>query len=271
MKNWLKDAANVAPLLPPNLTLGPLLADGGQGVVYSGTANGAPAAIKLYVPGQVEKRIEREVAALHELACPSIVRPLWHGIVQAQGQDLHVVATEFVHGAPLHDVLAGERALGGGELGVLCFDVAEAIGAMWKRRIVHRDLKPGNILLRQNGRACVIDLGLARHLDESSLTAAGMTWGTRGYLSPEQAQCAKALSCKSDVFALGVVLLEAASGTHPTGRDQNRLLAQPFHQTLVPALAAWAHADLVRRMLDPDPYRRPLPPAILTALAAFHP
>lgn len=271
MRDWLKIPANVAPLLPVAISVSALLDDGGQGVVHRGFVNGAPAAIKLYMPGQVETRIEREVAALGQIACRSIVRLLWHGTVQAQGHDLHVVATELLNGQSIKDVLAGGRRLAGDELGVLAFDVAEAIEAMWKRRIVHRDLKPGNVLLRPDSRACVIDLGLARHLNEPSLSAAGTGWGTLGYLSPEQSRCVKALTCHSDVYSLGVLLVEAGMGRHPTGRDQPRLTATAYHQFLPIELAAWPHATLLRSMLEPRPHRRPSPAALVAALHAYHP
>jgi eukaryotic-like serine/threonine-protein kinase len=270
VKSWLQCAANVRPLLEPSIAIDDVLDTGGQGVVYRGLIGGVKAAVKVYLPGQVEERIEREVAALGELACPSIAKLLWHGKVAARGENLHVVATELIEGEALARIVP-QRRLDGTELAMVTLDVANAIGAMWGRRIVHRDLKPGNILVRPNHRACVIDLGLARHLDESSLTAAGATWGTRGYLSPEQCRGARALTCHSDVFSLGVVILEAAAGRHPTGRDQNRLLATPFHQTLIPEVASWAHAELLRRMLDPRAHRRPSPATILAALRVHGP
>ena len=65
-------------------------------------------------------------------------------------------------------------------------------------------------MIRPDGRACVIDLGVARHLDQTTLTALGITWGTLGYMSPEQTRAVRQLTCKSDLFSLGVILLESA-------------------------------------------------------------
>jgi serine/threonine-protein kinase len=183
--------------------------------------NGTAAAVKIYYPGQLEKRIQREISALKAVACDSLVRVLWHGSVQADGKQLAVVATEFVEGMPLNRMLENRR-LTHEQLGVVGFDVALAIEAIWSRRIVHRDLKPSNILIRPNGRACVIDLGLARHLDETSITESGVTWGTRGYMSPEQCRCIKALSCHSDMFSLGVPRMR------PTTQALSEL-GDPYH------------------------------------------
>lgn len=269
IKAWLQDTANVRPHLPTEVEVFDLLSTGGQGVVYRGLVDSVDAAIKVYLPGQVDKRIEREIQALKDLECSTIVDLLWSGKVTIQDHELNAVATSFVVGTPLNEVLANQVPLELSQVGILIYDVALAIQAMWEKRIVHRDLKPSNILLRPNGRACVIDLGLARHLNDSSLTQIGATWGTLGYLSPEQTRRVRQLTCKSDVFALGIVVLEAALGRHPTRGDQLRLEAQGFHERLPGEVSNWVHADLIRRMLHPKPIRRPSPDEILETLTDY--
>lgn len=266
----LRQPLKVGAALPPEVTLSEVIEEGGQGVVYRGAVDGQLAAVKIYRPGQIQKRIDREVAALGDLTCPSIVRLLWAGKVVVEGQDLHVVATRFIEGRPLSEVIS-VGPLSHDQLGIIGHDVALAIKAMWERRAVHRDLKPGNIMLRDDGRACVIDLGLARHVDKSSVTQMGYTAGTIGYMSPEQARAARDLSCKSDLFALGVILVEAAQGGHPTSGDQDRLLAIALHQSLPAAIAGWKHAALLRRLLAPRPPRRPRPDEVLEALNEYAP
>lgn len=271
MKGWLKTVGNVQPLLPAAIQLHSILSNkGAQGVVYQGTVNGADAAIKVYLPGQVHKRVEREVKALSKLNCPSIVRLLWDGSVTVGPDQLPVVATQLVPGEELSEVLK-KAALSSDALGKLAYDVAAAIQELWNARIVHRDLKPDNILMQPTGRACVIDLGVARHVDESSITAVGVTWGTYGYFSPEQTRAVRKLTCKSDLFSLGILLVEAAEGAHPTNRDQYLLLSRKLHQNLPPKVKAWKHASLVRELLDPLPARRPLPSAILDKLKEYVP
>lgn len=267
MQNWLRDLANVAPLLPSTVQVRAVLNSGGQGIVYEGTVSGADAAVKVYFPGQVQQRIDREVAALRSLACPSIVRMLWAGVITTHAGVLQVVATQLVPGVPLRARLAS-GPLAASELGALAYDVAAAIDALWAVRIVHRDLKPENIMMLPNGRFCVIDLGVARHLGQSSLTAAGMAWGTFGYMSPEQMKAVRKLTCKSDLFAMGVVLVEAAEGTHPTNGDQFRMIQARLDANLPARSAAWTHAALLRQLLAEQPQQRPRVSQVLATLAA---
>ena len=259
----------MAAALPAEFTLSEIVDTGGQGVVYKGAYRGMPCALKVFFPGQVERRVAREVTALANIDCPTVVKILWSGDTELEGVTLPVVVTELIEGAPLHRSLDGPAT--DDQLGQLAFDVTLAVQAFWARRVVHRDLKPENILIRPNGLACVIDLGVARHLDETSLTAYGFTWGTRGYMSPEQARGVRQLTCKSDLFALGVILLEAALGRHPTGRDQPRLFASDFHESLPAGARGLDHEELMKTLLQPKPYSRPLPRTILERLNRYAP
>lgn len=270
LREWLNSPLEVSAQLPAELRLTSVLDSGGQGIVYRGTYADEPAAIKVYFPGQLHRRIEREVAALEMMQCHSIVQLLWWGSLSYEGYDLPVVATKLVEGVPLNERLASSD-LSFDQLGIVAYDVAAAIDAMWAYRIVHRDLKPNNILIRENGRACVIDLGLARHIDRSSLTAMGATWGTYGYLSPEQTKGVRQLTCKSDIYALGVVLVESALGRHPTQGDQLRLFAQHLEDNLPGKAENWDHSVLLKKMLHPRPTSRPKPKQIVEQLDSFAP
>lgn len=267
-EDGLRQPSVIAEALPPQVTVTEVIEEGGQGVVYKGFVVGESAAVKVYRPGQIRKRIDREVAALSNLDCASIVKLLWSGTISLDGHDVQVVATEFIAGRPLNEVIA-DGALSHDEIGVIAHDVVVAIRAMWERRAVHRDLKPANIMLRDDGRACVIDLGLARHVDKSSVTQMGYTAGTFGYMSPEQAKAARDLTCKSDLFALGVILIEAAQGSHPAGGDQDRLFSLGLHQSLPESVRGWKHAGLVQRLLAPRPARRPRPDEALATISEY--
>jgi eukaryotic-like serine/threonine-protein kinase len=255
MRELLRNIAEVSRLLPGSVRIHEPLAEGGQGIVYRGVVSDRAAAIKIYFPGQLAQRVEREVEALRAIDSPVIVRLLWNGHVSILENELPVVATSFLEGTAL-ETLQRDRPLTHDSLGRLAFDVASAVDQIWARRIVHRDLKPSNIMMTPSGRACVIDLGLARHVDRSSLTIIGATWGTYGYLSPEQTQGTRQLTCKSDMFALGVILVEAALGRHPT---------------LPTGIADWRHAGLVKSLLHPRPTKRPKPAAVLDLLSDYAP
>lgn len=264
----LHSASFVQSFLPDSVQVNEFLKPGGQGVVYKGIVSGEMAAVKIYFPGQLEQRIEREIEALRRINCPSIVRLLWNQTISFNGCDLKVVATEFVPGLSLHDHLQN-TSLTFDEAAFLAFDVARAIEEMWGYRIVHRDIKPKNILVRPSGRFCVIDLGVARHIDRTDLTAVNLSYGTVGYLSPEQARTVRMLTCKSDVYSLGVTLLESLLGKHPTNGDQGHLLATQFHQHLPLHLEGWEFIGLLKSMLNPEPFARPLPSQIMQKLHRF--
>ncbi len=267
---WLSDPANVQGLLPSKIRLDKLLAHGGQGVVHQGWVSQENAAIKIYLPGQLHTRIEREVDALRKIISPSVVKLLWYGSIPYGTYQLPVVATSLVPGEPLTAMIA-RGAISHSTMDHIAFDIADAIDSIWQHRIVHRDIKPSNILVQPNGQACVIDLGIARHLDKSTLTALGFTGGTVGYLSPEQCKAARSLTCKSDVYALGVILLECAMGRHPTNLDQQQLVNSKFHLSLPLEARQWNHARLLRDMLHENPANRPKPRRIKQVLSQNSP
>ena len=265
---WLSAPSNISGHLPEYISLDEVLDSGGQGVVYRGKFGDEDAAIKIYFPGQVSTRIKREINALKNLNCRSIVKLLWSGKVNIGDDQFSVVATSLVPGESLKKCLLA-RTLSDDELCKMAYDVTVAIDQMWQLRIDHRDLKPGNILIKPDGRFCVIDLGLARHLEQSTITVAGTTWGTYGYLSPEQTRCIKQLTCKSDLFTLGVILVEAALGSHPTHKDQLRLISRRLHLSLPPNVENLSIAPLIKKLLHPRPTKRPMPSLILSELKHY--
>src|SRR5205807_5906561 len=96
---------------------------------------------------------------------------------------------------------------------VLAVAIAQALRVIHAAEVVHRDLKPANVLLGPDGPK-VIDFGVARALDASLLTNTGQTLGTPAYMSPEQAD-GRSVASPSDVFALGALLVSAATGRPP--------------------------------------------------------
>jgi len=201
-----------------------VLEAGGQGAVFRARSTKEDmVALKVYHAEQLEERLARELQALKTIREPTLVRLHEAGSCTIRGQPCRFLATAFIEGRPLNVVLAAE-----GPQSVDCVarvgrDIASAVERIWKDRIVHRDIKPNNVMLTPEGGAVLIDLGIARHIDRTPLTATGLTWGTRGHLSPEQAR-GQALTCKSDIFALGVLLQECILGRHPTGRRQELLV-----------------------------------------------
>ncbi len=161
---------------------------------------------------------------------PNLARLIEHGYCYVAGRKTLYIAYEFIEGQSLKQRLKNGGRLLESEILPIARDISGAIAALWSHRIVHGDIKPANIMLRDSGEAVLIDLGVLRFFEDFSATRRlipvasfspelAKGWGTRGYLSPEQARSEK-LTCASDIFSLGVVMLESLQGRHPTNFDQ---------------------------------------------------
>ena len=193
------------------------LGAGGMGRVYLAfSPAGRAVAIKVVHPelardAEFRHRFGREVAAARA------VSGMYTAPVVAAGldDDPPWLATAYVPGPSLADVVARHGALPEPAGWRLAAGLAEALRAVHACNLVHRDLKPANVLLAADGPH-VIDFGISRAFEGTSVTAAGMVVGTPGYMSPEQAEGAQA-GPASDVFSLGCVLAFAATGNAPFG------------------------------------------------------
>ncbi|MFJ6609320.1 bifunctional serine/threonine-protein kinase/ABC transporter substrate-binding protein [Streptomyces sp. NPDC091289] len=193
------------------------LGAGGMGVVYLGrTDAGALAAIKVILPEYAgdedfRTRFRREAEAARRVDSPWAV-PVTGADTEAERPWL---ATEFVPGPTLSDVVARRGPLPVRSVTVLGRLLARALAAVHTAGLVHRDVKPGNVLLTAGGPR-LIDFGIARAADATALTATGLVVGTPGFLPPEQA-AGNPAGPAGDVFSLGCLLAYAATGRTPFG------------------------------------------------------
>ncbi len=152
--------------------------------------------------------------------------------------------------------------------------VARALEAVHEARLVHRDLKPSNVLVTPEGRAVVLDFGIASRLSHSgqNATDAEQLVGTPRYMAPEQVS-ARAVAPSADLYALGVMLFEALAGRPPYTGTPLEVLAEK-QRSSPPRLrdvAPWAPADLERLAADllcAAPERRPSGPEVIRRLGA---
>jgi len=233
--------AEVESALGGRYTVETKIASGGQGAVFKatrtsrldGTATNDLVALKLHFDPRQAVRVQREVTALETLSHPNLERLIEHGHCYVGDRKTRYIAYEFIEGQTLKQRLKIGGRLLESEILPIARDIAEAIAALWSQRIVHGDIKPANIMLRNSGEAVLIDLGILRFFEDfggnKPLRPVGYfspelarSWGTLGYLSPEQAR-GERLSCASDIFSLGIVMMESLQGWHPTKGDQNAL------------------------------------------------
>ncbi len=156
-------------------------------------------------------RFLKEAKAIGRLSHPNIVT------VYDAGQDHETIyiAMEFLEGKPLNEVIQ-ERRLSVQEVVNIGVHVAEALDYAHSQGIVHRDIKPSNIFVTSFKRPIITDFGIARIDDPSSphQTQAGTILGTPLYMSPEQVM-GKTVDGRSDLYSLGVILYELATGKNP--------------------------------------------------------
>ncbi|WP_309068049.1 protein kinase [Microbacterium sp.] len=225
------------------------------------TALGRIVAIKLIADMGDEDaaRARSEVAVLASLSHPALVT-LFDAHIGA-GQDYLVM--EFVDGPTLSQLLR-EGPLPPAETAALATELAEALHAAHRAGIVHRDVKPSNVLLASTdvpGRrfhAKLADFGIAYLLHSDRMTSPGMVMGTAAYLAPEQAR-GEAPTPATDVYALGLMLLEALTGepAFPRATPVATAVARQTTRPRIPATVPAGWASLIERMTAPDPIARP--------------
>ena len=237
-----------------------------------GLATGERLAVKIPRPGAggaaARAALEREARVARAVEHGALVRVHAAGTCE-RGPYL---AMELVPGATLREHLASQGPLPEGALRAIGADLAGALAALHAAGWTHGDVKPENVRLRADGRAVLLDLGLALHRDED---ARAVRSGTLPYLAPEQTQGARATSA-SDVFALGIVLHECSTGRHPfppgDGADAERWLAsirrggEVLPSRVRPELSPLFDA-VVREALATAAGQRPAAAAIGEALA----
>src|SRR6266478_5618802 len=194
-----------------------VLGEGGMGRVFLGRSPGGWAvAIKVIHAGLAADPAFRARFA-HEVATARAVGGIYTAsVVDADATaERPWLAVEYVAGPSLADAVTAGGPLPLRAVLRLGLGLAEALQTIHAAGVVHRDLKPSNVLLAADGPR-VIDFGIARAADGTSLTAAGVVFGTPGYMAPEQAE-GHGAGPASDVFALGCVVTYAAVGTGPFG------------------------------------------------------
>jgi serine/threonine protein kinase len=174
---------------------------------------------------------------------------------------------DLIDGEPLSAVLL-RGPLAEAEVAKIGAVLADALAHAHEIGVVHRDVKPGNVLFDRSGNVHLTDFGIARLTDVTAITATGFVIGTAAYLAPEQVT-GEGASPASDVYALGLVLLEALTGKRAyEGSASEAALARLHRQPEIPPTANRSLAALLAAMTASDPTLRPSAAAVADALTA---
>jgi len=253
-------------------TIVALLGSGGMGAVYRATdiSLGRDVALKVLPPetaGDRERleRFRREARAVAALNYPHIVTI--YSVEHADG--MHFLTMELVQGRTLEALMA-ERPLPIERVVDVARQIAEAVAVAHEKGIVHRDLKPANVIVDDSGRAKVLDFGLAKtraaawsgaESATALLTQLGTLLGTPTYMSPEQVKGLD-VDHRTDIFSLGVMLYEMATGARPfRGRSAAELASSILRDTPPPVADLRPSvpsdlAEVIARCLEKDPAAR---------------
>jgi predicted Ser/Thr protein kinase len=234
----MTSGGDTSGLRPPRIgryQLTSTLGRGAMGVVYLGydEAIDRQVAIKTIHRTLLEgadgtewlERFRREVRAAGRCLHPNIVTVFEYG----EENGVPYIVMEYVQGRELRDYLKDRRPLPPANAVAVVVQVLHALDHAHACGVVHRDIKPGNIILLADGQVKVSDFGIARVEATSGMTQHGMTVGTPGYMAPEQFG-GQEVDRRADLYATGVVLFEALTGTRPfAGRSSSELMYKVLH------------------------------------------
>ncbi|MEX0717944.1 MAG: protein kinase [Planctomycetaceae bacterium] len=252
---------------------------GGMGAVFRAVDQRLDriVALKVLSPGQSHdvsaiQRFRNEARAAARLDHDNIAGVYYFG----EDKGLQFIAFEFVTGTNIRDLIQRHGRLEPVEAVNYTLQIATALVHTAAAGVVHRDIKPSNIIVAPNGRAKLVDLGLARKQSEDSsadLTVAGTTLGTFDYISPEQAKDPRHVDVRSDIYSLGCTLYHMLTGEppYPEGTVLQKLLDHqgkepPDPRRKNPRVSEQL-AGIVRKMMASDRrHRYPDPESLIRDL-----
>ncbi len=242
----------------PGYTVHRLLGKGGMAAVYLATQNSLDreVAIKVLLNPSDEQFNQRFVSEARIIATLNHPRVITVYDVAQLEDGRHYIAMEYLSGGDLAR-LKGQM-LGPIYALELIRQIAEGLSVVHRKGIIHRDIKPANILFRDDGTVVLTDFGIAKDMTgDCDLTQAGMSVGSPSYSSPEQSHC-QPLDQRTDIYSLGVILLELLLGHNPYRGANYTETVLSHAQMPVPELPAplRQYQNLINRMLAKNPADR---------------
>jgi serine/threonine protein kinase len=264
--SYTADHPDVGDVLADRYRLDSLVGQGGMARVYRAhdIVLGRQVAVKLFRSGSGEvedgARAQSETRLLAGLSHPSLVT-LHDAVLSDEGPSFLVM--EFVPGQTLREQIA-RGPLAPPEVAAAAVDLAEALHTVHAAGVVHRDIKPSNVLTwastlpGREFRVKLADFGIAYLVDTTRLTTPGLLVGTAAYVAPEQVR-GEALTPAADIYALGLVLLEALTGrrAYPEATGIGAIMARLTNPPGIPEALPAPWRELLAAMTATDPAARP--------------
>src|SRR5919202_6522602 len=208
-------------------------------------------------PEDAARRFEREAKVGASLSHPNLVT-VFDTVADDEGV---LIVIEYVAGENLAQLMARERVPAEQAISIIR-QVAGALDHAHKAGVVHRDVKPANILISPDGKAKLVDLGIATASERTQITAAGTVLGTPAYMAPEQLEGGR-ITKAVDIYALGAVAFELLSGRKARqGRTPVEIAHQIASEPAPDIRETWrdapqAAADILQEAMARDPAARP--------------
>src|SRR5947208_8894015 len=241
-----------------------LLGEGGMGAVYKARDRELDRVVALKVirpelanQQEVLRRFKQELILARQVMHKNVIRIFDLG--EAEG--IKFISMDYIEGQDLRSLLRQKGRLAPEEARAIIGQGGQAPEAADAEGVVHRELKPQNIMLDSQGRATVMDFGIARSMELTGMTQTGALLGTPDYMSPEQAK-GQEVDARSDLFTLGIIFYELLTGKTPYRADTvlGTLLKRTQERArppieLDPDLPRYL-SDVVMRCLEIDPLVR---------------
>ena len=202
---------------------------GSFGTVYKCRKDNSIFAMKIFARDYVfaefakgiDNRITREIEALKKVNSKYVASYVDDGTFTDNGWEYIYVIMDFVEGQELAKMMK-EKTFDVDEALDIFDQILSGIESIHSQKLIHRDLKPANIYILDNRKIKILDFGLSKLIDYTSITNTGEQLGTPLYMSPEQLSDSKNIDYRSDYYALGVILFELLTGNSPYGKISSR-------------------------------------------------
>ena len=252
---------------------------GGFGSVYKVQKDGIFYAIKIFQEeyvldefkkhGNESNRLRREIDIIKSISHDRLVRYIDDFTYQGETGKSYFLVMEFIDGDSIKEILNKRTKIDEQEAIRLFLQILEGLNYLHNYRgeaddvgIIHRDLKPQNIIINKNREIKIVDFGISKVIDFTSLTSTGEILGTGPYMSPEQITDSKNIDKRSDLYAAGVVLYEMLTGKYPYDfQFQPELIDKIKNEPPIPPrkrIFAISNKieNIILKLLEKDPYKR---------------